>query len=62
MLRVAPYACLSGHTGEALPDISSYNGVQTTGRASRSRFKTQLIAIRLQKQIKSVCKQIKSVS
>ena len=37
MRRVAPYAFLSVHTGKALPDILSYNGV-TTRHASRSPF------------------------
>ena len=38
MRHVAPYAFLSLHTGKALPDIFSYNGVTTTRHASRSRL------------------------
>ena len=39
MRRVVSYAFPSVHTGKALPDILSYNGVTTTRHASRSRFK-----------------------
>ena len=38
MRRVAPYAFLSVHTGKALLDSFSYNGVSTTKHASRTRF------------------------
>ena len=39
MRRVVSYAFPSVHTGKALPDIFSYNGVTTTRHASRSCFK-----------------------
>ena len=42
MRRIVPYAFLSVHTGEALPDIFSYNGVTTTRYASGSRLRNSV--------------------
>ena len=53
MRRVAPYAFLSVHSGKALPDIFSYNGVKKYMVLALA-LQTQLIAlIVLQKQRKS---------
>ena len=42
MWRIVPYAFLSVHTGEALPDIFSYNVVTITRYASGSRLRNSV--------------------